>query len=159
MAQGTMKLFEEFAKSGMSFHDFDRVAAGTDTLSVIFITEATGTIETTATPDRSDFTETSNGGGYTTGGIEIAAPTWTETGGVGTLDHNAGEAFITWTSQAGSPTDIKTALLVNDAVAATYDCIAILDMTADGGTTAISLVAGDITITWGGSGIFTCTNP
>ena len=31
-------------------------------------------------------------------------------------------------------------------------------MTADG-TTAISLLAGDVTITWNASGIFTVTNP
>jgi hypothetical protein len=154
MAAGEMKLFEELAlNSFKKYHDF----SATDTFSVILITEATGTIETTASPDRSDFTECTNGGGYATGGIEIAAPVWSEAGGVATLDHNAGEAFITWTAQAGSPTDIKTALLVNDNAAATEDGIAIIDMTQDGGTTPVSLVAGDVKITWGASGILTVT--
>jgi hypothetical protein len=153
MAAGEMKLFEVLAlNSFKKYHDF----SATDTFSVILASDATGTVETTATPDRTDFTECTQGGGYTTGGIELAAPVWSDTSGVATLDHNAGEAFITWTAAASSPTDIRTALLVNDNAAAVDDCIAIIDMTQDG-TTPVSLIAGDVKITWGASGILTVT--
>jgi hypothetical protein len=154
MAAGEMKLFEVLAlNSFKKYHDF----SVTDTFSVILTSNATGTIETTATPDRTDFTEVTQGGGYTTGGITLATPVWSETGGVATLDHNAGEASITWTSSAsGDPIDIRTALLVNNNAAAVDDAIAIIDMTQDG-TTAVSLLAGDVTITWGATGILTVT--
>lgn len=152
MAQGTFTLFEEFALSLGDFHDLN-----SDGLSVILVSDAVTGMSATATPDRADFTEVTAGGGYSTGGITLATPTWTEAAGVATLDHNAGEPSITWTAQAGSPTNIKTAILVNNEVTATYDAIGFIDMTADGGTTAISLVAGNITITWGAAGILTVT--
>lgn len=156
MAQGTFTLFEEFALSiGNGMHDFD-----SDTFSVILVSDPITGMATTATPDRADFTEVTAGGGYTTGGITLATPVYTEAAGVATFDHNAGEASITWTASAGSPTNIKTALLVNDTTAAPatgYDAIGFIDMTSDDGSTAISLVAGNITITWGASGIFTIT--
>lgn len=157
MAQGDFVLFEDFAKNVSGYHDFVKVAAGTDTLSVILVSDSVVGMAATANPDRASFTEFSTAGGYTANGITLATPTWTESGGVATLDHNAGEASISWTAQAGSPTTIKTAILVNDAVASTYDAIGFIDLTANGGTTAISLVAGNITITWGASGILTVT--
>ncbi|HFD86861.1 MAG TPA: hypothetical protein ENJ35_04200 [Gammaproteobacteria bacterium] len=153
MAQGTFTLFEEFALSiANGYHDLDG-----DTFSVILVSDSIVGMETTATPDRSDFTEVTAGGGYSTGGITLTTPLWTESGGVATFDHAVAQPSITWTAAAGSPTNIKTALLVNDGAGAIYDCLGFIDMTADGGSTAISLVAGNITITWGASGIFTVT--
>lgn len=149
---GTMKVFNELTLAlGKKYHDFSA-----DTLSVILIQEAVGTIETTSTPDQTDFTEIANGGGYTTGGYEIATPTWLHAAGVSKLDHNAGEPFVLWTSTgSGGSALIKTALLVNDAAAAVFDCIAFLDMTSDGGTTPVNLNSGDVKITWGAGGILT----
>jgi len=152
MAQGTFTLFEEFSLSLGDFHDLN-----THAFSVILVSDSVVGMASTGTPDRADFTECTNGGGYTTGGYTLATPVYSEAAGVATFDHNAGEASISWTAQAGSPTDIKTAILVNDDVSATYDAMGYIDMTADGGTTAISLVAGNVTITWGATGIFTIT--
>lgn len=148
MAQGTFTLFEEFAKTlGDGSHDFD-----SNTFSVILIT--TLPVATTATPDRADFTEVANGGGYTTGGIALTGVTFTEAAGVATFDATLNPS---WTAAAGSPTNIVGALLVNDTHAGTNDAIGFIDMTTDGGITPISLVAGNITITWNASGIFTIT--
>jgi len=164
MAQGTLALFDEFAESiGDGRIDLD-----TDTFKVGLVTLQVGgtpTIsKTTAVPTwgaggttNISTSEVTPGGGYTAGGIALAAPTWVQTSGVGKFDHNAGEASITWTSAAsGDPATIKSAVLYKTT--GNKDCIGYIDMTADG-TTAISLLAGDITITWGAGGIFTVTNP
>lgn len=153
MAQGTFALFEEFALSlANGYHDLD-----TDTFSVILVSDAITGMAATGTPDRTSFTECTPGGGYSTGGITLTTPLWTETGGQATFDHAVAQPSITWTAAGSSPTDIKTAILVNDAAGAVYDAIGFIDMTADDGATAISLVAGNITITWGAGGIFTVT--
>jgi hypothetical protein len=150
MAQGTFTLFEEFAKSIVNgYHDFD-----SDSFSVILVTDAITGMAATANPDRASFTQVAAGGGYSTGGIALTTPTLTEAAGVCTFD-DSGASGVTWTAAAGSPTNIKTAILVNDSASAVYDAIGFIDMTADAGTTAISLVAGNITITWGAAGIFT----
>ena len=165
MAQGTLALFDEFAESiGDGRIDLDN-----DTFKVALVTLQVGGTPTIAKTDavptwgaggstNLSTSEVSAGGGYSAGGISLATPVWSQTSGVGTFDHNAGEASITWTSSAsGDPTTIKTAVLYSDT-ATNKDCIGFIDMTSDG-TTAISLLAGDITITWGASGIFTVTNP
>ena len=146
MAQGTLTLFEEFAKNiGDGSHDLDG-----DTLAVILIT----TLPTAgaATPDRADFTECTNGGGYSTGGISLTGVSWTEAAGVATLDSTLNPS---WTASAGSPTNIVAALLVNNTHVGSNDAIGFIDMTVDAGTTPISLVVGNVTLTWNGSGIFT----
>lgn len=146
MAQGDLLLFEEFSKNiGDGSHDMD-----TDTFSVILITTLPNVNQ--ASPDRADFTEVTAGGGYTAGGIELAGVTWAEAAGVATFDSTTNPA---WTASAGSPTNIVAALIVNDSHAGTNDAIGFVDMTTDGGTTPISLVDGNITLTWNASGIFT----
>lgn len=145
MAQGDFTLFEEFAKNiADGSHDMD-----SDTFSLILITTLPNANQ--ATPDRSDFTEVTAGGGYTTGGIALTT-TYTEAAGVATFDSSTNPQ---WIAAAGSPTNIVAALLVNDTHAGTNDAVGFIDMTVDGGTTPISLVAGDITVTWNASGIFT----
>ena len=164
MAQGTLALFNEFAKSigdGRIDLDTDSFAVGLTTLQV----GGTPTIAETDPIPHWNGTGTTNiqasevaaGGGYSAGGITLAAPVWSLTSNVATFDHNAGEASITWTSSAsGDPATIKSAVIYKTT--GNKDCIGFIDMTADG-TTAISLLAGDVTITWNASGIFTVTNP
>ena len=147
MAQGDFTLFEEFALNlGDGSHDLD-----SDTLSLILITTLPTAAQ--ATPDRADFTEVTAGGGYTAGGIALTK-TYTEAAGVATFDASTNPS---WTAAAGSPTNIVAGLLVNDTHAGTNDAVGFIDMTTDAGTTPISLVAGDITVTWNASGIFTVT--
>ena len=161
MAQGTLALFDEFAESiGDGRIDLD-----TDTFKVAFVTLQVGGTPTIAKTDavptwgaggttNLSTNEVSAGGGYTAGGDALASVTWGQTNGDGVFD----AANNVWTSAAsGDPATIKTAVFYSDT-AANKDCIGFIDMTADG-TTAISLLAGDITIAWGAGGIFTVTNP
>jgi hypothetical protein len=146
MAQGDLLTFEEFRKNiGDGSHDMDN-----DTFSVILIT--TLPVLGQASPDRVDYTEVTAGGGYSTGGIALTGVTWTEAAGVATFDSSLAP---TWTAAAGSPTNIVAALIVNDTHAGTNDAIAFIDMTVDAGTTPISLVAGNVSITFNASGLFT----
>jgi len=159
MAQGTITLYQEFSKSiGDGRIDLD-----THTFKVAFVSVAAGTtpvIASAAVPcwgaggtTNVSSSEVSAGGGYTAGGAALTTPTYTQSGGTATFDDGA--ASITWTSAAsGDPTNIKTAVIYDDG-ATNKDCIGFIDMTSDGGTTPISLLAGDITLTWNASGIFT----
>jgi len=155
MAQGTLTVFEE---AGLNMVDSDNILDPADTFKVMLISEQVGGTPTItaadATPDSSDYTEVS-GTGYTAGGEALTTPALTEAGGVTTFD-DSGAASVSWTQNGAGPTNIKTALLYNSTHAGTNDAIAFIDMTADG-TTAISLQAGDITLTWGASGIITVT--
>ncbi|MGL1886310.1 MAG: hypothetical protein OCD76_07325 [Reichenbachiella sp.] len=145
MAQGDFTLFEEYSLYiADGSHDMN-----SDTFALILIT--TLPTASDATPDRADYTEVTNGGGYTTGGISLTT-SYTEAAGTATFDSTTNPS---WTASAGSPTDIKGGLLVNNTHAGTNDAVGFIDMTTDGGTTAISLVAGDITVTWNASGVFT----
>jgi hypothetical protein len=161
MAQGTLALFDEFAESiGDGRIDLD-----TDTFMVAFVTLQVGGTPTIAKDDavptwgaggttNLNTDEVAAGGGYTAEGDALASVTWGQTAGVATFD----AADNVWTSSAsGDPATIKTAVIYSDT-AANKDCIGFVDMTADG-TTAISLLAGDVTIAWGAGGIFTVTNP
>lgn len=146
MTQGTLLTFEEFSKNiGDGSNDLD-----SDTFSIILIT--TLPVIGATSPDRADFTEVTAGGGYSTGGITLTGVTWTESAGVATFDSSL---LVAWIAAAGSPTNIVAALLVNDTHAGTNDAIAFIDMTTDGGSTPISLVAGNISITFNASGLFT----
>jgi len=154
MAQGTFSLFNEFAESiadgriDLDTHTFK--AAFTSTVPAD--TDAVPTWGAGGTTNESS-NEVSAGGGYTAGGEALTSVTWGQTSGVATFD----SANTTWTSSAsGDPTDIKSLILYSDT-ATNKDCVGWMDMTADGGTTAISLLSGDITVTWHASGLFTVT--
>jgi hypothetical protein len=143
MAQGTLTLFEEFSLNiGNGDHDLDG-----DAFKVMLISNQVGGTPTITaadtTPDSSDYTEVT-GTGYTAGGESITV-TWTEANGTATFQVTSGAT--SWTQNGAGPTDIKTALIYNTTHAGTNDAIGFIDMTTDG-TTAISLVDGDITITW-----------
>lgn len=146
MAQGTLTTFEEFRKYlADGSHDLDN-----DTFKCMLITNTTVPTAATATPDSADFTEVS-GGGYTAGGVTLTV-TWTEAGGTATFDSSVNPS---WTQNGTGPTNIYYAIIYNSTHAGTNDAVAFIDMTTDGGTTPISLQAGDINITFNASGIFT----
>lgn len=161
MAQGTLALFDEFAKSiGDGRIDLD-----TDTFKVAFVTLQVGGAPTIAKTDpiptwgaggttNLDTNEVVAGGGYTAEGEPLITVTWLQTAGVASF--TAGD--LTWTSAgSGDPATIKTAVIYSDT-AANKDCVGFIDMTDDG-TTAISLLAGDVSIAFTGGEIFTLTNP
>ena len=161
MAQGTLALFDEFAESVGD----GRIDLDTDTFKIAFVTLQVGGTPSIAKTDavpcwgaggttNLNTSEVAAGGGYTAEGEALASVTWSQTSGVATFD----AANVTWTSSAsGDPATIKTAVIYSDT-ATNKDCVGFIDMTADG-TTAISLLSGDITVAFGAGGIFTLTNP
>jgi hypothetical protein len=143
MAQGTVTLFEEFSlKIADGTHD---LSSATGTWKVALLSDVIGTGITAADvdPDISDYTQVTGGTSYTAGG-ETVAQTWTEAGGTATFEITT--ATTTWTQDASGPTNINTALIYDDSLVGN-NAIGFMDM-RDGGTTAISLQDGDITITW-----------
>ena len=152
MALGTLTLFEEFSKYlANGDHDMDG-----DGFKVMLITNGVVATAADLTPDSADYTEVSGGTSYTAGGEALTTPNLAEVGGVTTFD-DTGAASVSWVQDASGPSTIYQAILYNTTHAGTNDAIAFIDMTTDGGTTPADLKAGDITITWGASGIFTIT--
>lgn len=146
MAQGDFVLYEEISKNlADGSHNL-----ATDSLSVMLITTLPSAAD--LTPDSSDYTEVTAGGGYSAGGIALST-TFTEAGGVATLSSSTTPS---WTAGAGSPTNIVAALVYNTSHSGSNDAIGFIDMTTDAGSTPVSLVAGDVIINWnGGSDMFT----
>lgn len=159
MAQGTFTLFNEFAESiadgriDLDTHTFKAAivtlqAGGTPTIAA---TDAVPTWGAGGTTNLSS-SEVSAGGGYTAGGVTLTSVTWSQSGGVGTFDC----ADFGWTSSAsGDPANCKCVVIYSDT-ATNKDCIGFMDLTADG-TTAISLLSGNINITVNASGLFAVT--
>lgn len=145
MAQGTTVVFNEAKQNISGLLDLSN---GTD-FSLILIT----TLPTAAdlTPDSADYTECTTGGSYT-GPVELTT-TWVESGGTITFDITAPDP-VSWVKAAGSPTNIVAALIYSET-AVGEDALAFIDLTSDNGTTPISMVDGDISITINASGLFT----
>lgn len=161
MAQGTLELFDEFAKSiGDGRIDLDN-----DIIKMALVTLQVGGTPTIAKADavptwgaggttNLSADEVAAGGGYTAGGDALTTVTYNQASGVATFDSDAN----TWTSAgSGDPATIKTAVFYSDT-ATNKDCIGFIDMTTDG-TTAISLLSGDVVLTPHANGWFTTTNP
>lgn len=158
MAQGTFALFHEFSESigdGRIDLDTDTFKAGLVTLQVggtptIAATDAVPTWGAGGSTNLAS-SEVTPGGGYTAGGIALTGVTWGQTSGTATFDDTVN---LLWTSSgSGDPATIKTLVLYSDT-ATNKDCVGFMDMTTDG-TTAISLLSGNISVTWNASGIFT----
>lgn len=143
MAQGDNTPFDEISIGrGENY--------GTDSFSMILITSLPSATQTT--PDRSDFTECTAGGSYSTGGIALTT-TYTLASRVLTFDFtNSPE----WAAAAGSPTNIVAGLIVNNTVASN-DAVAFVDLTTDAGITPISMVSGKVKIDANPQGVFALT--
>lgn len=138
MAQGDVTTFEEFrATIGDGSHDLN-----SDSFKIALLTSTGAPTAAAATPDYADYSANEvSGGGYSAGGA-TATMNWNETGGTATFAIGTG---VTWSQNATGPTDISWGLLYNTTHTGTNDAIAYIDMRS-GGTAAISLVDGDITI-------------
>ena len=144
MAQGDVVVFEE---AKLAFLDGSIDLSGTTDFSCLLVT--TLPVASVGTPDTSDYTECTQGGGYTTGGIALTI-SLAEAGGTVTFDDSVNPS---WTKAAGSPTDVVAAIVYSET--ATPDAVCFIDLTTDAGSTPVSLVDNDITITWDDLGIFT----
>jgi len=146
MAAGDITVFEE-AKAYM----LDGGWATTDTIKLALITVATVPTAADATPALGDYTQVSAGGNYAAGGESL--DTWanmvTEAAGTMTFDDTG--ASVTWSQHASNPTNARYGIIYNDT-SATDQAIAFLDLGA-----TIDMTAGDLTVTWNASGIFTIT--
>ena len=156
MAQGTLVVFSDFMTAVME----GNINLETATLKCAFVSDSQATwTKATADPrwgaggSTNLSTNEVSGTNYTAGGNSCANPVASETGDVFTYD---ADDPATWSQHASGPTNIKTAVLYIDD--ANDYAIGFIDMTTDSGTTAISLADGDITVSFGASGIFTVTN-
>ena len=145
MARGDLVVFEEFALDvGLGVHNLN-----TGAMTVGWIDNTTPPTAADSTPTWASYSANEcTGTNYTTGGDPLTGVTYDEADGVGTFDDTAD---FTWTQDPAGPTDIYWVILYNNT-AASDQAIAYIDM---GG--AISLIDGDISITWHASGILTIT--
>ena len=150
MAQGTLKLFEEFA---LYMHNGEHDLSSVSDYS-LKLYSSTIPVAALVAPDSGLWVECTAGGGYSTGGVALTT-SYAEAGGVGTFDSSTNPV---WTSTGtGGPADIRFAAIIDTNAGATVsDAIGWIDMTTDGGTTPIDLDNGDITVTFGAN-IFAAT--
>jgi len=147
MAQGDLVLFNELSKQLLEGeHDLN----ATDTVKVALIDNSTVPTASTTTPTLADFTEVT-GTNYTSGGATISSPVVANVSG---STYRFDGDNVSWTQNAGGPTDIYYGVIYNDTNGSDM-AIGFVDMTTDGGTTPISLAAGNISINWNASGILT----
>jgi len=155
MAQGDYTQFNYFAQSyGSNILNTHTFKIALTTLQVggtptIAATDAVPTWGSGGTTDLST-SEVTAGGNYSAGGQTITTGTSLTTN----VFRLTGTA-VTWTKAAGSPTDIKTAVIYSDT-ATNKDAVGFVDLTTDG-TTAVSLVSQDIVVTINADGIVKVT--
>lgn len=145
MARGDLIVFEE-AKAKMLSGDW----ASTDHMYCAICDNTTTPVAATATPVIGDFTQVGAAGTYVTDGTDLGAISAlvTEAAGVMTFDSTTNP---TWAQHASNDVDAYWGIIYNFTDAG-KDAIAFVDL---GGP--VDMQAGDLTITWNASGIFTIT--
>lgn len=143
MARGDVTVFDE-AKAKMLDGDW----ASTDHFYCAVCDNTATPTAAFATPTLSDFTEVGTSGTYVSGGTDLGALSAlvTEADGTMTFDSSTNP---TWAQNASNDTDAYWGLIYNYTDAA-HDALAFVDL---GGP--VDMSAGDLTITWNASGIFT----
>ena len=145
MARGDVTVFEE-AKAKMLDGDW----ASTDHFYCGLITNAVVPTAADETPVYGDYTEVTPGGNYSAGGTDLGtlADLVTESGGTMKFDSSTNPQ---WAQNASNPTNAYYGIIYNYTDAG-KDAVAFVDL---GGP--VDMTAGDLTITWNASGIFTIT--
>lgn len=143
MAQGDVTVFNE-AKAFLIDGGFEAA----DDIKIAICDNTTAPTAATVSPTLSDFTEVGAAGTYTAGGTSLGTlgTAVTETGGTMTFDSATNP---TWAQDASNDTDAYWGIIYNDTDASDR-AIAYVDL---GGP--VDMTAGDLTITWNASGIFT----
>ena len=141
MATGDVTVFDE-AKLALlnGTHDLD-----TDTIKVAICDNTTVPAAGTATPALGDFTQVGTAGSYVAGGTTLTI-SLTEAAGTVTFDATNNP---TWAQHASNDTDAYWGIIYNDTDVSD-SAIAFVEL---GGP--VDMSAGDLTITWNASGIFT----
>lgn len=150
MAAGDIAVFEE-AKAYMLDGDF----GAADSIQLALITSAVVPTDADAVPGMNvgattTYTEVTAGGNYAAKGEVL--DTWgnmiTEAAGTMTFDDTG--ASVTWLQNAGNPNNARYGIIFNNSDTGLERAIAWLDLGA-----VIDMTAGDLTVTWNASGIFT----
>ena len=153
MAQGTLTVFNAAAESiGEKLIDLEN-----DTFFMAF----TSTVPSTSASDprwgsggsTNLSTDEVSGTNYTAGGNTLGAGSNVLSGAVATFDL-ADPAQ--WVTDGSGPTNIKSAIIYDNTDAGKR-AWAWIDMTTDGGTTPVSLAAGNIDVAINASGVSTVT--
>lgn len=141
MAQGDVTVFDE-AKLALldGTHDLD-----THVIKLAICDNTVAPTAGTATPALGDFTQVGTAGSYVAGGTTLTI-SLTEAAGTVTFDSTTNP---TWAQNASNDTDAYWGILYNDT-AVGDPAIAFVDL---GGP--VDMTAGDLTVTWNASGIFT----
>ena len=144
MAAGDISVFDE-AKAYM----IDGGWEAADTIKLALLTSATAPTDADTTPALGAYTQVTAGGNYVAGGetLDTLGNCVTEASGTMTFDDTG--ASVTWAQNGSNPTNARYGLIYNDTDAGDL-AIAWLDLGAN-----VDLSAGDLTITWNASGIFT----
>jgi len=142
MATGDLIVFDE-AKAKMLDGDW----ASTDNFYCAVFTNAVPPTAAFGGPQFGDFTEVTATAAYLTGGTDLGtlATLVTEVGGTMTFDSTTNP---TWASNAGGSADASWAIVYN-FTDANKDALCFIEL----GT--VSMIAGSLTITWNGTGMFT----
>jgi len=143
MARNDVTIFQE-ALAKMLDGDW----ASTDHFYLAICDNTTTPSASTATPVIGDFTQVGSGGTYVADGTDLGALSAlvTQAAGVMTFDSTTNPS---WAQDAGNDTDAYWGIIYNYTDAG-KDALAFVDL---GGP--VDMSAGDLTITWNGSGIFT----
>lgn len=147
MARGDLIVFEE-AKAFML--DTDLLAA--DEIWIGLVTDVClvdDPLPAYAAGGTTNYTAIATAGNYAAGGLllDTIANMVVEAGGVMTFDDTG--ASVTWAQDGANPQNADHAVIYNKTTGLAY---VMIDL--DG---PIDMQAGDLTITWNGSGIFTIT--
>ena len=143
MARGDVTIFN-VARGKMLDGDW----ASTDHFYCAICDNTTAPSATTTTPTLSDFTEVGASGTYVAGGTDLGTLADLVTVSSTTMKFDSA-TNPTWAQNASNDTDAYWGIIYNYTDAG-KDALAFVDL---GGP--VDMTAGDLTITWNGSGIFT----
>ena len=145
MARGDLVVFD-VAKGKMLDGDW----ASTDHFYCAVCDNTTTPAANTATPTLGDFTEVGAGGTYVAGGTDLGTLADLVTEAAGTMKFDSA-TNPTWAQNASNDTDAYWGIVYNYTDAG-KDALLFVDL---GGP--VDMTAGNLTITWSGSGLFTIT--
>lgn len=147
MAKGDVTIFDQFKQDvGRKVHDLDG-----DTIKLGLITSVATPAANTSDPrwgsgggTNLSSNQVTPGGNYSSGGPDISA-TYSQTSGTATFD----ATDVTISQNGSNPTNARWGIIYNDT-AAGKNAVGFVDLGA-----AVDLTAGDFSIVWNASGIFT----
>ena len=146
MAQGQFLFFNKFLENMSDSNNLTGISLVQDSFKLKLTDDTLLPVVTNATPDEDDYTEVAPiGTSYTAGGA-AATVSWVEATGTVTL---ALDTDISWVQDGSGPTNIHWGILYSTThTGTTENAVGFIELRT-GGTTAISLQDGAITITAG----------